>query len=36
MFADALHQFGEHGIGHRVERARPRFSPLVDRFLGTN
>src|SRR5204862_468790 len=31
MLADALHQFGEDGIGHRIERARARQRHVVDR-----
>src|SRR6266576_3633191 len=31
MPADALHQFGEHRIGHGVERARARQRDIVDR-----
>ena len=31
MLADPLHQFGEGGIGHRVQRARARQRHVVDR-----
>src|SRR3979409_2052635 len=30
MFSDALHQLGEHRIGHGVERARARQRHIVD------